>query len=137
MTTRSRRAFRRAELKQPTRDGTDRGRERRKHAKNQACKRHTPLLSFPVSRVKPNATEREGVVAVAKKVVNNLDDDLLADGTMSVSEAAEFTGYSVDSIELMVKSGELPWTQLRLRGRRLIPKRALTRLLAKNMVNGN
>ena len=66
----------------------------------------------------------------------SIDDKLVEDGTMSIAQAAEFTGYSRDTIEEMLKAEELPWTQLRTSGRRVIPKAALTALMKKNMVNG-
>lgn len=67
----------------------------------------------------------------------NRDAELLKDGTMTIQQAADFTGYSRDSIEEMLDAGELPYTQARRpNGKRLIPKLALVSLLAKNMVNG-
>ena len=67
---------------------------------------------------------------------HTIDAALLADGTMTIAQVAEFTGYSRDSIELMLDHGELPWTQLRGKGRRLIPRLAVIQLLQQNMVNG-
>ena len=67
---------------------------------------------------------------------NSIDAELLRDGTMTVQQAAEFTGYSHDSIQRLIDDGTLPKTQMRANGRWLIPKRAVVEILKKNMVNG-
>jgi excisionase family DNA binding protein len=74
----------------------------------------------------------------ARKRPKSIDETLLEDGTMTVPQAAKFTGYSRRSIERMVDDGTLPKTQMRGDGRWLIPKRAVIDLLKKNMVeSGN
>lgn len=65
----------------------------------------------------------------------SLDEELLLDGTMTVQQAAEFTGYSDSSIDRLLDEGTLPWTQLRPNGRRLIPRQAIGRLMKENLVN--
>ena len=55
-------------------------------------------------------------------------EELFADGTMDVAAACEFTGIRRTKLYSLMTSGELPYTQLGTR--RLIPRKALVRLLA-------
>lgn len=70
-------------------------------------------------------------------------EELLADGSMSVAEAAKFSGLSRSTLyRLMEQRDELtggpklPYVKMGAGGRRLIPKRALLRLMASNLVIG-
>jgi excisionase family DNA binding protein len=58
--------------------------------------------------------------------------ELLADGLMTVKQAAAFLGISVANLYVLMSRGELPYVKL---GRsRRIPRRALIDLAAKNLV---
>lgn len=69
--------------------------------------------------------------------------ELLADGAMSVKEAAEFSGLSrttlyrlMEQIDETTGGPKLPYIKMGHGGRRLIPKRALVRLMVEHMVIG-
>lgn len=54
--------------------------------------------------------------------------ELLADGTMTVRQACEFTGLGKTELFRLTSTGDLP--SLRHGKRRLIPKRAIVQFLA-------
>jgi excisionase family DNA binding protein len=58
-------------------------------------------------------------------------EDLCADGALTIKEAVRFSGLARTAIYERIEDGSLP--SLRLGRRRLIPKRALVRLLAKGL----
>ena len=58
-------------------------------------------------------------------------EDLCAEGALTVKEAVAFSGLARTAIYARIEDGSLP--SLRLGRRRLIPKRALVRLLAKGL----
>lgn len=58
-------------------------------------------------------------------------EELAADGAVSVAEAMAFLGVSDTHVYDLMNRGELPFCKLGRR--RLIPKRALVELLARNM----
>jgi excisionase family DNA binding protein len=64
--------------------------------------------------------------------------DLVKDGTVSVNEAAEFTGLSRSKLYELMEAGNLAYVNVRQetkkRGRRLIPRRALQELLQDSLV---
>lgn len=69
--------------------------------------------------------------------------ELLADGAMSVKEAAEFSGLSrttlyrlMEQIDETTGGLKLPYIKMGHGGRRLIPKRALVKLMAEHLVIG-
>lgn len=69
--------------------------------------------------------------------------ELLADGAMSVKEAAEFSGLSrttlyrlMEQIDETTGGPKLPYIKMGHGGRRLIPKRALVKLMAEHLVIG-
>lgn len=55
---------------------------------------------------------------------------LFADGAMSVPEAARLTGLGRTQLYVLMGTGELAYTKVG--SRRLIPRRALVELLARN-----
>jgi len=70
-------------------------------------------------------------------------EQLLADGAMSVREAAEFSGLSrttlyrlMEQIDETTGGPKLPYIKMGHGGRRLIPKRALVKLMAEHLVIG-
>lgn len=62
--------------------------------------------------------------------------DLVADGSLTINEAVKFTGISRDKWYELMRQG-FPYSQVSTGGRRLLPKRAITRLLAKTMIIGS
>jgi excisionase family DNA binding protein len=60
-------------------------------------------------------------------------EDLCADGAFTVKEAVHFSGLARTAIYQRIEDGSLP--SLRLGRRRLIPKRALVRMLAEGLAN--
>jgi excisionase family DNA binding protein len=59
-------------------------------------------------------------------------DDVLADGAVSVSAAVKFSGLGRSTLYEAMQRGQLAYTT---HGRRrLIPRRALTRFLARNLI---
>ena len=61
-------------------------------------------------------------------------DDLVADGCLSVSDATAFSGIGLSQLYTEMASGRLPYVQ---HGRRrLIPRKALVRLLASGLRGG-
>ncbi len=62
----------------------------------------------------------------------NTDIEMLLDGVLTVAEAERFAGVKKTTLYSLMADGELPHT--RIRGRRLIPKRALVELLAQELV---
>ena len=58
-------------------------------------------------------------------------DELLEDGTLTVIEAAKFTGLPRTNLYGLMEKGQLPYAQIGRR--RLIPRRALVQLLAENL----
>jgi excisionase family DNA binding protein len=60
--------------------------------------------------------------------------DLFGDGSVTVAEAARFTGLGRTSLYDLMTAGELTYTKVG--ARRLIPRRALVELLARNATPG-
>jgi excisionase family DNA binding protein len=58
--------------------------------------------------------------------------DLAADGFLSVADAAAFLSVSEAGLYVLMGDGRVPYTHVGRR--RLIPKKALVELAAKNMV---
>lgn len=61
------------------------------------------------------------------------ENDLLADGAISVPDACEFAGLSRTELYRQMDRGTLPYTKIGRR--RLIPRRALVAMLAPGLVN--
>ena len=57
-------------------------------------------------------------------------DDHYADGSVTVAEAARFTGLGRTTLYALMAAGELPYTKVG--ARRLIGRRALVEMLARN-----
>ena len=60
------------------------------------------------------------------------DQDLIADGLLSIQEAADFTCVSRTDIYARMNHGEL--RSVKIGRRRLIPKRALIDMISRNLV---
>ena len=58
-------------------------------------------------------------------------EEIVRDGCVSVKEAASFLGISKSTVYQLMESGELRY--VRLGGRRLVPRRLLTQLLAQHL----
>lgn len=66
--------------------------------------------------------------------VRNGAEEILADGTLTVDGATKFVGLGRTQLYELMGSGRLPFTK---QGRRrLIPRRALVRLLANGLQGG-
>jgi excisionase family DNA binding protein len=62
-----------------------------------------------------------------------VDRGLLADGTVGVTEAAKFTGLGRTYLYALMECGELRY--VKAGKRRLIPRAALTQMLAERLVD--
>ena len=61
--------------------------------------------------------------------------EAMSDGTLSITAACQFTGLSRSELYLRMNTGSLIF--IKMGKRRLIPKRALTAMLAANVVPAN
>lgn len=67
---------------------------------------------------------------------NNDNDELLADGLMKISEAAEYLSLGRTKVTQMIEDGTLPYVRFGVKSRR-IPRRAVTDLMKANLVKAN
>jgi hypothetical protein len=77
---------------------------------------------------------RSGDLALIRPEGTDIADDLCADGCVSVSDGAAFSGLSRSELYLQMESGQLPF--VKHGKRRLIPRKALVRLLASGLRGG-
>jgi len=61
-------------------------------------------------------------------------DTIVGDGLLPIPEAARWLGVGRTTLYALMSSGILPW--VKLRGRRLIPRRALIELAGNNLKGG-
>jgi excisionase family DNA binding protein len=61
-------------------------------------------------------------------------EDLVSDGAVTVDEACQFLGLKKSTVYVLMDDGTIP--SLEIRGRKLIPKKALVELLASKMTGG-
>jgi hypothetical protein len=71
----------------------------------------------------------------ADKAAGDDRAELTRDGAMGVQAAVAFAGVGRTKLYAMMDSGDLPYSMVN--GRRLIPRRALVDLLARNLVGGS
>lgn len=64
---------------------------------------------------------------------DRVEIDLLAEGTVSVTEAVRFSGVPRSSLYEQMNRGELPYTKVGKR--RLIPRRALVEFLRRGLTS--
>jgi excisionase family DNA binding protein len=79
----------------------------------------------PVDRVRPLVTPPEGRPGAA---------ELVADGALTMREAAAFAGVGITTLYNAMAAGQLAW--VKVGRRRLIPRRALTAFLAARLRGG-
>jgi excisionase family DNA binding protein len=62
----------------------------------------------------------------------NARGDLASEGACTITQAAKFTGLGRTTLYELMGAGQLPFAKVR--GRRLIPRRALVELIERNLV---